>query len=325
MGGEGGDYYFSERINAFPTEDKEKPMTNLFYILLIIGLFYLICGNLYSTPQNDIDGVFYYQVGEFEVYTIVEREREGSTSILLNADEDFLSQFIPETGFTHSTNAFLIKTPEKNILVDAGTGAGWTILEKIRQIGVEPEEIDIVLLTHLHFDHFGGLQDEGARNFPNAIVYLSNQEHNHFIVSEARNQAAIDVLALYGENVHTFGGYVLRDTLEEFQPLLNEVPEIFAIQNPGHTPGHTVFLLESEGERLLIAGDFLHLALVQFAHPEISATFDVDPTEAASSRRQLLDFAAKNSIPIGAMHIVYPGIGNVEIDGDGFRFFEISN
>ena len=79
-------------------------------------------------------------------------------------------------------------------------------------------------------------------------------------------------------------------------------------------------MIENGGERLLIAGDFLHVALVQFPHPEISATYDMDQNAAAASRRQILEYAARNKVPLGGIHIVYPGIGNVEVDGTGFKF-----
>ena len=82
-------------------------------------------------------------------------------------------------------------------------------------------------------------------------------------------------------------------------------------------------MLVSGREQLIIAGDFLHVALVQFPNPNISATFDVDPQAAASSRRQIIDYAARNNIPIGGMHLVYPGIGTVGADGTGFRFTNV--
>jgi len=98
------------------------------------------------------------------------------------------------------------------------------------------------------------------------------------------------------------------------------LPGIKPIAAYGHTPGHTAFLIEEGKGRLLIAGDFLHVALVQFPAPDVSATYDVDPKAAAAARRQLLAFAANNKIPIGGMHIVYPAIGAVEAAGTGFKF-----
>jgi len=114
--------------------------------------------------------------------------------------------------------------------------------------------------------------------------------------------------------VVTFEPAALGSTLREI------LPGISPIANYGHTPGHTVFLVENGGSKLIIAGDFLHVALVQFPHPEISATYDMNQAEAAASRRQLLDYSARNRIPLGGMHIVYPAMGTVEADGSGFRF-----
>ena len=270
-----------------------------------------------SSFGTENDGIFRYRLGQFEVYTLVDAQREGNTNILAGADQALLARLIPAGGFIHSTNAFLIKTPEQNILID--TGFGTTIIDKIRSLGLEPEQIDVICITHLHGDHFAGLQRDGRALFPNAKVYVSAREHDHFTRVQP-NQGAIAALALYGANVITFepselsSGAGLGSTYREL------LPGITAIANYGHTPGHTVFLVENGGSRLIIAGDFLHVALVQFAHPDISATFDMDSTAAAASRRQLLAWAAANRIPIAGMHIAHPGIGTVETAGTGYIF-----
>ena len=258
-----------------------------------------------------IDGVYFFTVGEFRVSMLVEAEREGNTGILIDADEELLARYIPETGFRHTANAFLISTPERNILVDAGTGVDGIIIDKIRALGLEPDQIDTILITHLHRDHFGGLLGDNGANFPNAQVFLAAQELEYFTRTNV-NEGAVAALAPY--QVTTFNP---RQPGSVNTALF---PGITPMANFGHTPGHTVFLIEDSNDKLLIAGDFLHVALVQFAHPEISATFDVDPHAAAVSRRQILEFAEQNNIPIGGMHIVYPGVGTVEAADDGFTF-----
>ena len=266
-----------------------------------------------SVAVPEIDGVFAYKVGQFEIFTLVEVEREGNTSILLDADADLLSRYIPETGFLLPINAFLIKAQGRNILVDAGTGADGGIMEKINMLGVDPANIDTLLITHLHFDHFGGIQTNGTANFPNAKVYVSEKDIEYFTVTNV-NKGAVDALATYGDQVVTFDPGELGSSLTEL------LPGITPIANYGHTPGHTVFLVESGNDKFIIAGDFLHVGLVQFPNPDISATFDVDPKAAAVSRRQIIGYAASNNIPIGGMHIAYPGIGTVEADGTGYGF-----
>ena len=260
---------------------------------------------------SETDGIYTYNVGNFEVSMLVETQRTGNASILIGVDDAFLRRYIPESGFMHSTNTFLIKTPQQNILVD--TGFGGAVFEKIKKLGVEPDKIDAVLLTHLHGDHIGGLQKDGNALFPKAKIYVSSRDRDYFTKTQV-NEGVVAALAPYGSRVVTFEpgelGARIRDLLPGIKP----------IAAYGHTPGHTAFLIEDGRGKLLIAGDFLHVALVQFPAPDVSATYDVDPQAAAATRRQLLDYAAKNKIPIGGMHIVYPAVGNVEAAGNGFKF-----
>ena len=279
--------------------------------LMALGL--LFASIISGAYGSESDGIFSYKVGQFEVYMLVESQREGNTGILVGADEALLRRYIPQAGFQHTANAFLIKTSGRNILIDTGTGANDIIINKIKQLGVEPERIDAVLITHLHGDHFGSLQRDGRAVFPNAKIYLSSREHEYFTKTNV-NQGAVAALAPYGANVITFEPGVLGSFRNElFQG-------ITAIANYGHTPGHTVFLVENGRDKLIIAGDFLHIALVQFPEPNISASYDMDQRAAAASRWQIIDYVAKNNIPIGGMHIVYPGIGRAEAAGNGYRF-----
>ena len=252
------------------------------------------------------------KVGRFEVYMIVAEEMEGSTSIIPDADVNILKRFIPETGFILFVNIFLIKTPNQIILID--TGFGGIIFDRMRELGVEPDQVDAVLLSHLARDHIGGLQSDGRALFPNAKVYLDALEYEHFIKIAVSDVA---VAALEPYNPVTFNAASLGS------PPNVILPGISAIANYGHTPGHTVFLVEDGGEKLIIAGDFLHIANVQFPYPDISATYDIDKMAAAASRRQIMDYAASNNIPIGGTHIEPPAIGRVERDGNGFRFVPI--
>ena len=257
---------------------------------------------------------FTYKVGQFEVITLVETERERNPEILVGADEEALNRYIPDGVFTHTANAFLVKAAGQNILIDAGTGVDGIIVEKIKALGIQPEDINTILITHLHGDHFGGLQLNDEAAFPNAAIYISENDLEYFTVTNV-NQRAVDVLALYETKIITFSPVEL--SAEEKPELLAGITPIAAY---GHTPGHTVFEIENSGAKMLIIGDLLHVALIQFAIPEISATFDIDPIAAAATRRQFLSYVAENKIPIGGMHIINPGAGTVETDDEGFKF-----
>jgi len=264
--------------------------------------------------SNASEGIFHTNVGKIDVFMLVESTRDGNTAILVDADEEILNRFIPEDGFEHTANAFLVKTPTQNIMIDTGTGVNGILIEKIKKVGVEPEDINAVFITHLHGDHFGSLQRDGEAVFPNAVIYLSARELEHFTVTNP-NQGAINALAPYESQIVTFEPAELSAAVKP-----EIVPGIIPLAAFGHTPGHTVYKIENGKDKLLIIGDLLHVALVQFAVPEISATFDIDAAEAALTRRQVLSYAAENEIPVGGMHIVYPGIGDVTIEDSGFKF-----
>jgi len=282
--------------------------------MIIAGLvFGAVTANGNGITYSESDGIFYYKLGQFEVYMLVESERDGNADIIVGADKALLDRYIPKSGFKHTANAFLVKAAGKNYLFDTGTGAGGVIFDKVKKIGVANDKVDAIFITHLHGDHFGGLQKDGVALYPNAKLYVPAKEHEYYTKTNV-NQGAVAALAPYNNRLTIFEPGALGSSLKEL------LPGITPIANYGHTPGHTVYLLENGGAKLVIAGDYLHVALIQFPNPDLSASYDMDRQAAAASRRQILDYAAKNKIPIGGMHVVYPGIGTVEAEGSGFKF-----
>ena len=275
---------------------------------ILLGL--LLSAIAAGTFAQENEGIYSFKVGSFEVYMMVEAQRQGNTDILIGASDSLLKRYIPETGFSGSTNTFLIKAQGKTILVD--TAFGQALFEHLKKLNVAPDKIDAVLITHLHGDHFSGLQKDGTALFPNAKVYISERELEYWTKTNV-NQGAVAALAPYSSRVETFNPSDLNGELKEL------LPGIIPIANYGHTAGHTIFLVENSGEKFIIWGDMMHVELIQFPNPDISVTYDTNPRDAAVVRRQVLDYAAKNKIPIGGMHLVYPGIGMVEAEGSGYK------
>ncbi|MDR2133839.1 MAG: MBL fold metallo-hydrolase [Treponema sp.] len=275
------------------------------------GLLYgLLLGAVAGSGFAADGNIFLYKLGDLEVYTLVENRGPGRPNVLIGADRAALDKYARGGNYQSETNTFLIRGPNQIVLVD--TGFGTTLFESLKTLGVSPDRIDAVLITHLHGDHFGGLQKNGRPLFPRAKVYLAQQEREYWTKTSV-NQGAVDALAPYGSKVETFLPGELGSKIQEL------LPGITPIAAFGHTPGHTLFMVESSGRKLLVWGDLMHAELIQFPLPDVSVTYDTDPAAAAAVRRRVLEYAAADKIPVAGMHLVYPAIGSVSGDGNGYR------
>ncbi|MDR2103006.1 MAG: MBL fold metallo-hydrolase [Treponema sp.] len=255
--------------------------------------------------------IFTYKVGDFEVYTLVENRGPGRPSILLGVSDAQLERYIPGGAYQSETNTFLIRGGGRIVLVD--TGFGGALFDHLKTLGVDPAQVDAILITHMHGDHIGGLQRDGKALFPRAELYVAQQERDYW-VKDNPNPAAAAALAPYESRLHTFSPGNLGAQLQEI------LPGITPIAAFGHTPGHTIYLVSSAGGKLLIWGDLMHAQAVQFPLPEISVSYDTNPAAAAAIRKQVLEYTAAQGIPIAGIHLVYPAIGAVSPAGNGYQF-----
>jgi glyoxylase-like metal-dependent hydrolase (beta-lactamase superfamily II) len=174
----------------------------------------------------------------------------------------------------------------------------------------------------MHGDHIGGLLTEGGKiAFPKAKLYLARQERDYWTNAEIMKTFPEDrqsgfknsqkALAAYGDAVQTFDPQGF-DSAPEFL-----LPGVRAIAAFGHTPGHTLFMVESEEARLLIWGDLTHAMAIQMPVPRVAMTYDVDPAEAVASRLAVLKYVAEKKISVAGMHVPYPGIGEISAISSG--------
>lgn len=295
------------------------------YSFLLLSVFFssFLANNIHAQEQefSKQKNVITFAVGSYEITTLSEGQDNGDTKILIDASPGMLEKYAPEGKFPTATNAFLVKTPDKTILIDAGYGR--KLFENLQSRGVTAEKIDVILITHMHGDHIGGLLKDGSAAFPNAEIYIAKAEYDYWMSDLAKGGGvqARTVIKAYQEKLQLFvpteietGGYEL-------------FPGVKAIATCGHTPGHTVFLIESDSAKVLVWGDLTHAMAVQMSHPEIAVTYDIDPRQAIVSRKKIFDHVATNKIPIAGMHIPFPAVGRVEKTTDGkysFKTFSLS-
>lgn len=277
-----------------------------------VGLLLFVLISFGMSAQNE-KSVYTYNVGDISVSTLSESQGNGQTKILIGATPDMVGKYLPDGTFPNAVNAFFVKTPDKTILVDAGFGR--KLFDNLKDLNVLPEQVDVILLTHMHGDHIGGLLRDGQKAFPNAELYISNVEHDYWI--KENKDAQKNVISIYKDKLKLF------DAQESLETSTEVIPGVKAFAAYGHTPGHTIFQFHSGNQCLLVWGDLTHAMKIQMPCPEVAVTYDVDPDLAIKSRKKILKYVSENNIPIAGMHIAYPAIGTIKSNqGGGYIFDE---
>jgi glyoxylase-like metal-dependent hydrolase (beta-lactamase superfamily II) len=242
---------------------------------------------------------------------------QGDPSRIADAlKSDFLGDEV-ET----SHNSFLVNTGDKLVLVDAGAGTllgphTGKLLSNLRAAGYRPEQVDEVYLTHMHTDHIGGLMAGDKRAFPNAVVRADKRDTDYWLSEENMRAAPAAAKRFFEASIASLSPYMEAGKLKTFEGGADLIPGIRARPAYGHTPGHTMYEVESNGERLLLWGDIVHVAAVQFADPTVTIGYDVDRVEAEREHWRIFDDAASNRYMIGGAHLPFPGLGHVRKSGD---------
>ena len=213
---------------------------------------------------------------------------------------------------------FLVNTGKQLILVDAGAGTWWgggafgRLAGSLRSAGYTPEEVDIVLVTHLHSDHVGGLTtQDGRRVFPNADVYVAKAESDFWLSPEIAAKAPKDAQPFFQSAQAIAAPYMKAGKWHAFSGSEPIVDGMQLVPLPGHTPGHTGYEFSSKGQTVLFWGDIVHALRVQLQRPEVTAVFDIDQTAAAATRHQLLTRLAREDVLIAGPHMNFPALGRL--------------
>lgn len=273
--------------------------------------------NLNSLPTQ--------KIGEFTVTSISDGVLYSNHDVIIldRAESERLTGIAYGQPVPLDVNVFLIRHGDRFMLSDAGSGhtMGPTLGKlpaNLRAVGVPPERIELILLTHLHPDHSLGLMDEADRAvFPNAELIMHEREAAFWL--DRVPQPTDSERVARGTVAQRRVTAPYRDRIRRIKD--GEIlPGITAMLRPGHTPGHTNFLIESGGQRLLLWGDIVHLASVQMKRPDATLVFDVEPDVARASRQRVLAEVASERLVVGGAHLPAPGFGRIVPAGDGYSF-----
>jgi glyoxylase-like metal-dependent hydrolase (beta-lactamase superfamily II) len=276
---------------------------------------------------RQVPGLYRRRVGDFVVTAVNDGIVPVPPEVMVGmapqeVKKTLVSRFRPADPHV-TIGAYLVEYGGSRTLVDTGARnlMGPTLgklVQNLAVLGVTPDQIDRIALTHLHADHAGGmLDDEGGAIFPRAEVFISVDEEKHWLggdpptdalgISEQVNSYAPQLRKAYGDRWHAIG--------EE-----EVIPGMRREALPGHTPGHSGYHLSSGKDELLIWGDITHVPVVQIAHPDVGMAFDVDVEQGRATRRRILDRISADRLAIGGMHLEFPGFGHVVRNSSGYEY-----
>jgi glyoxylase-like metal-dependent hydrolase (beta-lactamase superfamily II) len=281
-----------------------------------------------ARPTRQPPGVYHKTVGDFSVTALNDGFFEASFGFLTNIEPP-AAEALHQAAFRaippHITiSNFLIQSGGSTILIDTGCGNAMgptlgSLPRNLEAMGVAPGDIAAVLATHLHPDHIGGMVDaEGKAVFPNAELVVHEADYK-FWGDDATLAGATDdmskgfvmlaraVIAAYRDRTRVIAGG-------------EAVAGISIVPEPGHTPGHSGWMLSSGADSLLIWGDIVHMPGIQFARPGAGMGFDVDGTQAIATRQRIMDMVATDRLAVAGMHLDFPCFGHVARSGDGYAF-----
>ena len=194
------------------------------------------------------------------------------------------------------------------------------LLTNLKASGYQPGQVDEIYITHMHGDHVGGLVADGKAAFPNAVVRASQQEADYWLSKAHMDSAPKEQKDGYLGAMNSLKPYVDAGKFKPFNGDVALVPGIRAVATAGHTAGHTVYVVESKGETLVLWGDLMHVAAAQFPDPAVTIAFDTDSAMAVAQRKKVFADAAAHGDWVAGAHLSFPGIGHLRAAGTGYSY-----
>ena len=235
------------------------------------------------------------------------------------------SQNLPTDYIDVPYTPFLLVNGNQRYLFDTGfadNGPPTTgkLLTNLAAAGFKPEDINNVVLSHYHGDHINGLRyKNGSLVYPNARVHVPSVEHA-FWMDDARMAAAPQGMQGAFAGVRRALGNLSGDQLVKFEPGTEVAPGVTSIAAFGHTPGHTLFKMQSQGQSFAYVADITNVPSLFARAPDWAVLFDMNPEMARQTRRRIFDMLVKEKMMAGGFHFPFPAFGTIEPSGDGYQF-----
>ena len=288
-----------------------------------------------AAPQIKTQAPGYYRMmlGDFEVTALFDGIIELDAKELLSNTtgvqvDKLLERSYEAAKVPTSVTAYLINTGDKLVLVDTGAADKFgptlgRLQGNLKAAGYQPEQVDTLVVTHMHGDHVGGLVVDGKIAFPNATLMAAKEDQDFWLAASALEKVPPDEQAFFKMAQDSVNPYVQAGKFKAIVGNAEIVPGIHAVATHGHTPGHTVYVVESQGQKLVLWGDLMHFAAVQFAQPQVTIAFDVDKKAAQAQRKKAYADAAKGRYLVGSAHLPFPGLGHLRAEGKGYAFVPV--
>jgi glyoxylase-like metal-dependent hydrolase (beta-lactamase superfamily II) len=289
-----------------------------------------------SAPQQKTQAPGYYRqmVGDIEVTALNDGTAKMDAVKILKGikpeqlQKDLARSFLKDP-YDWSFNGFLVNTGSKLVLVDTGAGSSMgattgRLVANLKASGYQPEQVDEIYITHMHGDHIGGLSADGKRVFPNAVVRAAQAEGDYWLSQAKMDGAPAEQKDSFKNAMAMLKPYVSAGKYKPFSADIELVPGVHAMAAAGHTPGHTVYVVESKGEKLVLWGDLMHVAAAQFPDPSVSIGFDSDSEAAKAQRAKVFAEVAAHGDMVGGAHLPFPALGHLRKAGTGYEYVPVN-
>lgn len=271
-----------------------------------------------------------FQVGDLPVTVVTDGSNvrpDVTRGLVVNATPEQVTSALGAAGINGTAmrnpyNVTFVDTPRGLVAIDVGTGGfgadTGALHANMRAAGLDPARVVLIVHTHFHGDHIGGLTtNDGSAVFPQAAIAVPEREWTFWTDAGEESRSPEARRSAFANVRRRFAPYLQRVT--RFAPDAEVVPGIRAVASPGHSPGHTSFLIADGNQQALVIGDAITTPAFFMTNPEWYPVFDMDPTMAVDTRKRLLDRAATERIPVVGYHFDMPATGRVERAGTGYR------